>query len=60
MFTLYWLDGKREIIKGPTFSKACSFVGLGTGAMAALDFYIEGDNQEYTYDIKEHCWIKKI
>lgn len=60
MFTLYWLGGKRQIIEGPTISEAFSSVGLGAGAVKALDFYAEGDNQEYTYDLNKHYWVKKI
>ena len=59
MFTLYWLDGKREVIKGSTISEAFSSAGLGAGAIRALDFYAEGDDQEYTYDLKKHYWVKK-
>lgn len=60
MFTLYWLDGKREVVKGSTISGACSSAGIGAGAIRALDFYIKGDNREYTYDLEKHHWVKKI
>ena len=60
MFTLYWLSGKREVIEGSTISDAFSSAGLGAEAVKALDFYTKGDNQEYTYDLGKHRWIKKI
>lgn len=55
-FTLYWLTGKRETIEGPTIQKAFSSVGLSAGAISALDFYAEGDDNNYTYSKRKHTW----
>lgn len=36
VFTLFWLDGTREA--------AMNNAGYGAGALRALDFYAEGDD----------------
>lgn len=39
VFTLYWLDGKREFVTGPDIAKACTLAGYSNGAIRALDWY---------------------
>ncbi len=56
-FTLFWEDGKREIVKGGDITDAVNRAGYGGGAMAALDFYDHGDNKEYEY--RNRQWHKK-
>lgn len=56
-YTLYWLDGKRQVVKGPTIAAAVTSAGYGQGAMAAMDFYEHGDNHEYEYLNKR--WERK-
>lgn len=46
-YTLYWLHGKRQVIKGSTFAAAFTAAGYGMGAMPALDFYMSGDDNQY-------------
>lgn len=42
-FTLFWLTGDSEIIKGESIGDAFRRSGYGGGALRALDFYAEGD-----------------
>lgn len=58
-FTLFWKDGKREILEGYDFSHALNSAGYGNGALAALDFHALGDNKEYYWDKGEHNWKRK-
>lgn len=58
-YTLYWKDGKREIVKGRDLSEAMSFAGYSQGALAALDFHTLGINDEYEWNKEKHDWVKK-
>jgi hypothetical protein len=40
-FTLHWLNGKTEEIKGPTIAIAFALAGYSGGALHALDYYEE-------------------
>jgi len=56
-FTLFWLDGKIEIIKGIDIVNAMNLAGYGGGAVNALDFYENGDKRdEYLWDKEKHVW----
>ena len=48
-FTFYWLDGKRDVLIGSNSADALNRAGYGQGAISALDFWCEGDNQEYAF-----------
>lgn len=48
-FTLYWIGGKREVIKGNTIEDAFTKAGYSAGAVRAVDFYSNGNNTEYEY-----------
>lgn len=59
VFTLFWLDGKREVIEGNTIASAFTFAGYGAGAIRALDFYSNGDDTSYIWIRKDRTWEKK-
>jgi len=59
MYTFYWLDGKRDVLEGDSISNAFLKAGYGAGAMAALDFICNGDNNEYCWNKNKNIWIKK-
>ena len=40
-YKLHWLDGKIEIIEGENAVDAFNRAGIGRGALAALDYYEE-------------------
>ena len=59
-FTLFWLTGKSEIVKGNKPNEAMMNAGYGGGAVRALDFYAEGDKRdEYVWNKERHSWISK-
>lgn len=55
-FTLFWLDGKREVIKGYGIQDAINTTGYGGGAIRALDFHAEGDNIDYQWNKEKKKW----
>jgi len=57
-FTLYWLDGTREIVEGFDISDAVHNAGYSRGAISALDFYADGDDSNYHWDTPTHNWVR--
>lgn len=55
-FTLFWLDGKREVIEGRDVADAMNSAGYGQGSIRALDFHANGDNKEYAWDAGAKSW----
>lgn len=53
-YTLFWLTGKTEIVKGNTHADAMRNAGYGAGAIRALDFYSEGDARKNMYGLKKN------
>jgi hypothetical protein len=58
IYTLYWLDGKRELVKGSDIADAVTHAGYGEGALRALDFFAKGDDFS-CYVWKENRWQKE-
>lgn len=57
-FTLFWLNGESEVIKGNSISDAVN-KQYSAGAMRALDFYSDGDvRNEYVWNNSEKSWNK--
>lgn len=56
-YQLYWRTGKHETLKGRTIADAMN-KHYSRGALAALDFYVEGEAVEYEWDGKERKWNK--
>lgn len=57
-FTFYWLDGTREVLNGKDVTNAFVKAGYSAGAMRALDFTCNGDNEDYEW--VNGKWIKKV
>jgi len=59
-FTLYWRysDG-RQVIEGDNIVDAMNMAGIGAGALPALDFYANGEDNEWKWDSKMGMWVKK-
>lgn len=55
-FTIYWLDGKREVVTGETIEDAFTKAGYGAGAARAIDFYANGEDTNYERIGKE--WVR--
>ena len=58
-FTLYWLDGKREVVEGSGIADAMTRAGYGGGAVRALDFHAKGECSDSVWDAKEKKWKSK-
>ena len=48
-YTFYWLTGRREVLQGSDPANALNRAGYGGGAVRALDFYAEGDDDRYAW-----------
>lgn len=58
-YTLFWLTGQSEIVKGNNPADAMTLAGYGNGALRALDFYAEGNKSgDYCWSPTEHTWKK--
>ena len=59
IFTLFWLTGKTELVKGNTPEEAMTLAGYGAGAIPALDFYGNGDvRYKYAWNMGARKWGK--
>lgn len=58
-FRLYWLSGDTEIVRGATIADAMNQAGYGGGAVRALDFFKEGEEQTYDWDGSKRDWVQK-
>jgi len=60
-YTLFWLTGQSEIVKGNTPHEAMNSAGYSGGAVRALDFYAEGDRREnWEWNKEKRNWYKKV
>jgi hypothetical protein len=57
-FRLYWRDGKTEVITGSDIANAFNKAGYGSGALRALDFYDNGEEQNYEWNTEKRDWIR--
>jgi len=59
-FTIFWRTGDAQIVKGEKAHEAMNNAGIGAGALAAMDFYAEGDQRnKWEYNKEERNWSKK-
>jgi len=56
-FTLWWLNGNREVVSGRTLNDAMNRAGYAHGAVMALDFYSRGDSDKFVRG--EQSWVLK-
>lgn len=56
-YTLFWLTGDSEIVRGPAPHTAMTLAGYGGGAARALDFWADGDQRNnYAWDKTARTW----
>lgn len=56
-FTLFWLTGQSDIVKGTDIANAMNNAGFGGGSLRALDFYGDGDiRNEYSWNKEKRTW----
>ncbi len=59
-YTIFWLTGETQLVKGDKPHEAMNNAGIGTGAIRAMDFYAEGDKRnEYEWNKEMYTWKKK-
>ena len=58
-FTFFWLYGEREVLEGEDVADAARRAGYGAGAISVLDFYSDGDDDNFVYDMVRKHWRKK-
>lgn len=57
-FTLFWLTGESEVVKGSSIANAFMMAGYSSGAMRALDFFGNGDIRDsYTWNAVTKIWV---
>lgn len=50
-YTIFWLTGETQLVKGDKPHEAMNNAGIGAGALRAMDFYAEGDKRsEYEWE----------
>lgn len=59
-FTLWWLDGTRNVVQGLTIADAFTKAGYGGGALAALDWYDNGDVDTHVWNKATHQWDRRL
>lgn len=60
-FTIFWLTGETQIVKGGKPHEAMNNAGIGAGALRAMDFYALGDQRKnWEWDKEKRTWLKKI
>lgn len=59
-FTLYWLNGTKNVIKGLTIEEAFTRAGYGGGAVGALDWYDNGISETHWYDKNAKEWKEYV
>lgn len=56
-YTLFWLSGETELVRGYTITEAVKSAGYNKGAIYALDFYGKGDLRDnYAWDPGAKSW----
>lgn len=55
-FTLFWLTGEKNVVEGTDVADAMNKAGYSNGALRALDFYANGDNNDYVWNDEKHSW----
>lgn len=59
-YTVYWLDGTREVIHGENIHVALLAAGYGEMSVRAMDMYRIGDNTEYRWNAKKRYWERDV
>lgn len=57
-FTIYWRDGRRELIKGINLDVALANSGYTSKSLGVFDFCVDGDCNHYVFKNLE--WVLKI
>lgn len=58
-YTLFWRTGQRQLVQGTDPVDAMNNAGIGGGALPALDFWSQGDDQEWIWNKENKNWERK-
>ena len=58
LYTLFWLDGKKEVVKGTSIKDAFARAGYGVATINALDFYSDAEDG-WVWDKQKKTWKSK-
>lgn len=58
-YALFWRSGQRQLVQGTTPADAMNNAGIGAGALPALDFWSQGDDQGWTWNEENKDWERK-
>jgi len=58
MYTLYWKNGKREIVIGHNIADAMLRNKYSFSSIKLLDFYMNGNNNKYYWDNTTSLWVE--
>lgn len=56
-FTLYWMHGEKEVVRGASIDDAMTKAGYNAGALGSLSFFSCGDCQDYEFDSQQRNWV---
>lgn len=56
--TFYWLDGSKQVLEGDSVADAFIKGGYSAGALHALDFVADGEDDNYIW--RDHHWVRKV
>jgi hypothetical protein len=56
LYTIYWKNGKREVVAGPNVVEALLNAGYSATVLRMLAFYLPGDNKGYLWNEKFQYW----
>lgn len=58
VYTFYWKDGHRSIIRADAVETAFGRLGFSSGALAAVDFYVQNSNDR-RWDTEQCKWVQR-
>jgi hypothetical protein len=59
-YTIYWRMNDKTVITGTSFANAMNNAGYGAGTVSAIDFYEDGENDDYVWNQTTRNWDRKI
>lgn len=59
-YTLFWKNGKREVLNGTDVIKAIREAGYETKDLTDLSFFTPGNNTEYRWVESSRTWVWQL
>lgn len=58
-YTFFFRSGGRRVGEGADVADAFTRLGFGAGATRALDFYANGDDDSFQWNVEKKAWESK-